>query len=312
LTNLDQGGYKVIISGGYDTTFVGWIFTDKPFSSAALQNQTCDYVALTGKAAIDTFYYNNISNGLPVKLPNGVSFLWSSDPQSTIPFPDFALNPQTFDPPLVDVTYNLQVSDSFGCISESSFFYPSIHVKADFSVDPDNGQAPLVVTFTDKSVRAVEYRWEFGDGKDSISTLSNPPLHTYYIPGDYSVELTVKSSLGCIDSIRPDKKISVDKSELNIPNVFTPDGDGLNDNFIVESKSLRNISVEIYSRSGLKVYSFYGVGDLLREWKGWDGNVNSSSVKAAPGVYFYVIRASGWDNILYNGKLYRGFFYLYR
>lgn len=312
LTNLDQGGYKVIISGGYDTTFVGWIFTDKPFSSAALQNQTCDYVALTGKAAIDTFYYNNISNGLPVKLPNGVSFLWSSDPQSTIPFPDFTLNPQTFDPPLVDVTYNLQVSDSFGCISESSFFYPSIHVKADFSVDPDNGQAPLVVTFTDKSVRAVEYRWEFGDGKDSISTLSNPPPHTYYIPGDYSVELTVKSSLGCIDSIRPDKKISVDKSELNIPNVFTPDGDGLNDNFIVESKSLRNISVEIYSRSGLKVYSFYGVGDLLREWKGWDGNVNSSSVKAAPGVYFYVIRASGWDNILYNGKLYRGFFYLYR
>lgn len=312
LSNLDQGGYKVIISGGYDTTFVGWIFTDKPFSSAALQNQTCDYVALTGRAAIDTFYYNNISNGLPVKLPNGVSFLWSSDPQSTIPFPDFTLNPQTFDPPLVDVTYNLQVSDSFGCISESSFFYPSIHVKADFSVDPDNGQAPLVVTFTDKSVRAAEYRWEFGDGKDSISTLSNPPPHIYYIPGEYSVELTVKSSLGCIDSIRPDKKISVDKSELNIPNVFTPDGDGLNDNFIVESKSLRSLSVEIYSRSGLKVYSFYGVGDRLREWKGWDGNVNSSSVKAAPGVYFYVIRASGWDNIIYNGKLYRGFFYLYR
>ena len=43
-------------------------------------------------------------------------------------------------------------------------------------------------------------------------------------------------------------------------------------------------------------------GDLLREWKGWDGNVNSSSVKAAPGVYFYVIRAYGWDNVLYNGK----------
>ena len=155
LANLDDGGYKVIISGGFDTTFVGWIFIDKPFSSAALQNRTCDYVALKGQAAIDTFFYKNISNGLPVKLPDGVSFLWSSDPHSTIPFPDFTLNPQTFDPPLVDVTYNLQVTDSFGCISESSFFYQSIHVKADFYVDPDNGQAPLVVTFTDKSVRAV-------------------------------------------------------------------------------------------------------------------------------------------------------------
>ena len=34
-------------------------------------------------------------------------------------------------------------------------------------------------------------------------------------------------------------KIVVEPSKLDIPNVFTPDGDGLNDNFIVESKSLR-------------------------------------------------------------------------
>ena len=94
--NLDEGGYRVIISGGFDTTLTGWIFIDKPFSSAALQNRTCDYVALKGQAAIDTFYYRNISNGLRVKLPNGVKFLWSSDPVSTIPFPDFYLNPQTF------------------------------------------------------------------------------------------------------------------------------------------------------------------------------------------------------------------------
>jgi gliding motility-associated-like protein len=312
LTNLDQGGYRVIISGGLDTTFTAWIFLDKPFSSAALQNQTCDYVALKGKAAIDTFYYNNISNGIPVKLPNGFTFLWSSDPSSTIPFPDFNINPQTFDPPLVDVTYNLQVTDSFDCTSESSFFYPSIHVKADFSVDPDNGQAPLVVTFTDKSVRASEYRWEFGDGKDSISTLSNPPPHIYYIPGEYSVELTVSSNLGCVDSLRLDKKIVVDNSELHIPNVFTPDGDGLNDNFMVESKSLKSISMEVFSRSGLRVYSFHGSGGILKGWTGWDGNVNSSSVKAAPGVYFYVIKASGWDNVVYSGKEYRGFVYLYR
>ena len=310
LNDLTDGGYKVIISGGFDTTFVGWIFSDKPFSSSALQNRTCDYVALKGQAAIDTFYYNNIANGLPVKLPNGVRFLWSSDPSSDIPYPDFYLNPQTFDPPLVDVIYNLQVSDSFGCVSESSFSYQTIRVKADFTVDPDNGQAPLVVTFTDKSVRASKYKWEFGD--TTTSELSTPEPHTYYIPGEYSVKLTVESDLHCVDSLRLDKNIVVDPSELHIPNVFTPNGDGLNDNFIVESKSLRNLSVEIYSQSGLKVYSFYGLGDLVSKWKGWDGNVNSSSVKASPGVYFYVIKAYGWDNIAYNGKEYRGFVYLYR
>ena len=232
--NLGEGGYKVIISGGFDTSLVGWIFIDKPFSSAKLQNRTCDYVALNGEAAVDTFYYRNPVNGVPVKLPNGISFLWSSDPASTIPRPDFLLDPQTFDPPLVDVTYNLQVTDSFGCTSESSFFYESIHVKADFTIDPVKGEAPLEVTFTDKSVRASTYKWEFGDNKDSISISCNPPPHIYYIPGEYSVKLTVESDMHCIDSMRSEN-IVVDPSKLEIPNVFTPDGDGLNDYFIVEA-----------------------------------------------------------------------------
>ena len=308
--SIDEGGYRVIISGGFDTTLTAWIFIDKPFSSAALQNRTCDYVALKGQAAVDTFFYRNISNGITVKLTNGVKFLWSSDPVSSIPYPDFLLNPQTFDPPLVDVTYNLQVTDSFGCRSESSFFYQSIHVKADYSIEPNKGDAPLVVTFTDKSVRASRYKWEFGD--TTTSTLSNPDPHTYYLPGEYSTKLTVESDLHCIDSLRLDTKVVVDPSELNVPNVFSPDGDGINDNFIVESKSLRIISVEIFSRSGLKVYSFFGQGEQLKQWKGWNGNINSSSVKAAPGVYFYVIKANGWDNVRYSGKEYRGVVYLYR
>jgi PKD repeat protein len=311
LTNLAEGGYKVNISGGYATSLTGWINIDKPFSLAQLQNRTCDYVALKGKAAIDTFYYKDPASGKPLKLPDGYSFFWSSDPASSIPYPDLELNPQTFNPPLVDVTYKLQVSDSFGCISESSFFYQSIHVKADFSVDPQKGEAPLTVDFTDKSVRGDTYKWEFGDGKDSISDLANPAPHIYYKPGEYSVKLTITSVLGCTDSMRFDK-IVVDPSELNIPNVFTPDGDGLNDNFMVESKSLRLISMEVFSRSGVKVYGFYGEGEMLREWTGWNGNVNNSSIKATPGVYFYIIRAFGWDNVDYNGKQYRGFVYLYR
>ena len=310
--NLDEGGYKVIISGGADTSFIGWIFIDKPYSLAELDNRTCDYVALKGKAAIDTFFYKNPSNGDSLKLPNSVRFFWSSDPTSTIPFPDLTLMPQTFDPPLVDVTYKLQVSDSFGCISESSFLYESIHVKADFSVDPNKGEAPLEVSFTDKSIRGFNYIWEFGDGsKDSISFLKNPDPHIYFKPGEYRVKLTIKSEKYCTDSWTFDK-IVVEPSELKIPNVFTPNGDNFNNNFKVESKSLRYISVEIFSQSGIKVYAYYGEGERLREWQGWDGNVNNSSIKASPGVYFYIIHAYGWDDVDYNSKEYRGFVYLYR
>ena len=315
--NLGEGGYKVIISGGYDTSLVAWIFTDKPRSSAKLQNRTCDYVALDGEAAVDTFYYRNPVNGIPIKLPNDVSFLWSSDPESTIPLDQELVDFQIFNPPLFDVTYILQVTDSFGCVSESSFFYESIRVKADFTFEPSKGEAPLEVVFTDKSIRASTYKWEFGDNKDSISDRSNPPPHIYYIPGEYSVKLTVESDLHCIDTLRPDENIVVDPSNLDIPNVFTPDGDGLNDYFVVEASSLRYISVKIYSRSGLKVYSFDGEGESLRNWQGWDGNINSSSRKATPGVYFYLIKAYGWDDKVYdgiydNGRDTRGFVYLYR
>jgi gliding motility-associated-like protein len=311
LNNLSEGGYRAVISGGFNSTLTGWIFIDKPFSSAELRNRTCDYVALKGGAAIDTFYYSNPSTGLPVKLPNAVRFLWSSDPASSIPFPDLRINPQTFDPPLEDVTYKLRVTDSLGCFSESSFFYTSIHVKADFTAEPITGEAPLEVTFTNKSVRGNKYLWEFGDGKDSTSDLSDPKPHIYYKPGEYSVKLTIESELYCIDSMRFDK-IVVDDSKLDVPNVFTPNGDGLNDYFAVDSRSLRDISVEIFSRSGVKVYSFVAEGEELRDWQGWDGNVNSSSAKASPGVYYYIIRAYGWDDIKYDSEVYRGFVYLYR
>ena len=309
--NLDEGGYRIKISGGVDTSLIGWVFLDKPYSAASLMNRTCDYVALSGKAAVDTFFYRNPANGAAIMLPNRVKFLWSSSPQSAIPYPDLEINPQTFSPPLENVTYMLQVSDSFGCVSRSSFYYESIHVKADFSVSPQKGEAPLDVAFTDKSIRATHYKWEFGDGKDSISTLKDPGSHIYYRPGEYSIKLTIESDLHCIDSMRFDK-IEVEKSLLDIPNVFTPNGDGINERFIVQKKSLRYLSVEIYSRSGKMVYSFSGQGEALKDWEGWDGKINNSSTLASPGVYFYVIRALGWDDVDYDSKAQRGFVYLYR
>lgn len=311
LSDLDEGGYRVNISNssGYSTSLFAWIFIDRPYSLAQLQNRTCDYVALRGMAAVDTFYYRDIVTGNSIRLPNGVRFRWSSTPPSSIPYPEFEINPQTFNPPLEDVTYRLLVTDSLGCSSESSFFYESIHVKADFSVEPPQGEAPLEVLFTDKSVRAAVYKWEFGD--DSVSRLPNPGKHTYYIPGEYSVKLTIESDLHCIDSLRFDK-IKVEPSSLDIPNVFTPNDDGLNDRFMVKKASLRYLSVDIYSRSGFKVYSFQGQGEMLKEWDGWDGNINRSSLKASPGIYFYIIKAIGWDDIRYDGKEYRGFVYLYR
>jgi gliding motility-associated-like protein len=316
-TGLDEGGYKVNISnsGGYSSSLTGWIFLDKPYSLAALDNNTCDYVALDGTAAIDTFYYKDPSTGSRIKLPNGVKFLWSSNPSSSIPYPDFEIDPQTFNPPVEDVTYLLQVTDSFTCKSESSFLYESIHSKADFTADPLEGEAPLEVAFVNKSINATTWLWEFGDGKDSTSVMETPDPHIYYKPGEYTFKLTATSEEGCQDTLRSDEismKIVVEPSSIDIPNVFTPDGDGYNDWFIPEKKSMRYVNIEIFSRSGMKVYGYNGEGKNLKEWQGWDGNVNNSSIKASPGVYFFLIRAYGWDDVNWDGKKYRGFVYLYR
>jgi len=325
ISNLTEGGYKVNIdsAGVYDTAFVGWIFFDKPpVAVASLAQQLCYRVALSGTATstTDKFYYKDINTGASLSLNNEVTHLWSSDPASYIPAPDVYLNPiiQNYPPeppfvnynlPLEDVTYKLMVS-TLGCNSQSSFLYHSIHVKADFEADPVQGEAPLEVTFTNKSVRGSIYTWEFGDKTES--SLETPDPHTYYIPEKYSVTLIIESTLHCIDSLRRDSLIYVEPSALDIPNAFTPNGDGLNDRFMVSGKSLRYVSMEVFSQSGLKVYAFSGEGEELRNWTGWDGNINNSSIKASPGIYFYVIRALGWDDINYNSKKYRGFVYLYR
>jgi gliding motility-associated-like protein len=315
ISDLTEGGYRVDIdnAGVFDTTMTCWISFDRPpFASAALQQQLCYRVALNGDTAaiVRRFFYYDVNTGTQLSFKNILTFLWSSDPVSTIPFPDVQLDPITYTPPLEDVTYRLTVN-SLGCTSEASFFYESIHVKADFTAEPMDGEAPLEVVITDKSIRGDTYTWEFGEHQDSISYVPNPPPHIYYKPGEYYIKLTIESDLHCIDSIKSEK-IIVEPSQLSIPNVFTPDGDGLNDNFRVETTSMRSIDVQIFSRSGMKVYSFYGEGESLRAWEGWDGSINSSARKASPGVYFYVIRAYGWDDVKYNTKEQKGFLHLYR
>lgn len=314
LNNLDEGGYRIDITGGTgncDTSLVAWIVMDKiPVAEASLHQQLCNRVALDGRAeaTVSNFFYRDPTNGATVSLKNDITFLWSSDPTSIIPFPTIELNPITYSPPLEDVTYKLEVF-SLGCKNESTFFYTSIHVKADADVNPATGEAPLEVIFTDKSVRGSIYEWDFGD--ETKSNLKDPEPHIYNKPGRYYPKLTIESDLHCIDSVKLDS-IYVEPSLLNIPNAFTPDDDGYNDRFMVYAKSLRYLSVEVFSRSGLKVYGFSGDGERLKEWQGWDGKINNSSIEARPGIYFYVIRALGWDDIKYDSKEYRGFVYLYR
>jgi len=75
--------------------------------------------------------------------------------------------------------------------------------------------------------------------------------------------------------------------KLNLPNVFTPNGDGYNEYFVPEEQNILDFKMKIYNRWGMRIYE---TTDLQ---KGWDGTYMNQP--AAEGVYFYVVEYREWE-----------------
>lgn len=68
--------------------------------------------------------------------------------------------------------------------------------------------------------------------------------------------------------------------DLDTSNVFTPNGDGENDIFIMGGESFETLSLQIYNRWGQQIFT-------NSDGKGWDGRLQSG-IEAEPGTYFYI------------------------
>lgn len=134
------------------------------------------------------------------------------------------------------------------------------------------------VDFTDESANAVSWLWDFGDGQ--TSTEQNPS-HTYVQPGMYEVTLTVLSEHDCYHETKKGPFI-VSAPEIFIPNVFTPNGDGQNDLWMVDYTGDQAFDVTIYDRWGVLQY------ESTNKTKGWNGLFKGT--EAQSGVYFYVLK----------------------
>jgi hypothetical protein len=117
------------------------------------------------------------------------------------------------------------------------------------------------------SSNAYTYFWNFGDGTSNDSIFS--PEHTFpEEAGSYLVSLEVSNELGCLDSTSQVIVIEHDPVVF-IPNAFTPDGDGLNNEFTAvfpENMKLANYEMYIYDRWGELV--FYSQ-DPKQGWDAW-------------------------------------------
>lgn len=183
---------------------------------------------------------------------------------------------------------SVYITNQYGCRWDTTIQnYIQVYPQpiADFEPYPNVATVdnPLI-NFTNLSVYADAYQWYFGDPYSSIN-ISNEqhPYHMYEYAGDYEVYLVATNQYGCKDITK--KKVRIEPIyRLFIPDVFTPDGNNLNDVFNVKGIGIddKNFKMIIFDRWGEKVYE---TTDL---YKGWDGTVKKGG-KAKQDVYVYKI-----------------------
>lgn len=156
---------------------------------------------------------------------------------------------------------------------------------ADFYADPDSTNLEnAIIVFNNISTSNVNsWYWDFGDSLSSENTsVVENPAHEYTSAGIYEIFLEVMTENGCRDTISRTVKIIEElEDSLVFPNVFTPNGDGINDYFVIdklEPEHYLGRELIVFNRWGKKVFERSG---YLNEWGG--GGL-------AEGTYYFIFR----------------------
>jgi gliding motility-associated-like protein len=198
--------------------------------------------------------------------------------------------------------------------SDNCYRYDSMLVTinnppvANLSANPLSGIYPLTVNFDNSSQNSTNFEWNFGNGSiNSTSDLSGQ-TQVYYTTGVYTVMLVAING-SCFDTtyvtivvndppiIPPVVPVSIETS-----NVFTPNGDNVNDVFAFKLENITKLDMTILNRWGQVVFASDAVNPV------WNGKV-ISGLDSEAGVYFYFYTAVGAQNELFEGH---GFVHLVR
>ena len=146
------------------------------------------------------------------------------------------------------------------------------------------------ITFTNQSTENfLSVEWDFGDGTTSIL---NNPVHTYAKSGSYDVTIYVKYAGGCLYSLT--KTIFIgDSYELELPNAFTPNGDGSNDTFRPVYYGLTEVNMKVFDTWGTLIY--FEKADKNKLF-GWNGTINGKL--AENGNYIYQVEGEAFNGDL--------------
>ena len=181
-------------------------------------------------------------------------------------------------------TVLVRITSPLGCIVTKEF-NEWLEIRpapvADFDFDPKHPNIVRPeVTFDNKSQGASVYFWDFGTGDNSFDF---EPVYTFPDTGYFAVTLIATSENHCDDTIQKMIFISPDVV-LYFPNAFSPNGDGLNDEFMpigAYQKYIENYSLTIWDRWGGKVFETERVDEA------WFGNKFNTGNILPQGVYVY-------------------------
>lgn len=115
---------------------------------------------------------------------------------------------------------------------------------------------------------------------------------TFRDEGTWFVRFIGSDADGSCSMVSDVYTVNIGSSELRIPNAFSPNGDGVNDEWRVAYRSLSEFDCRIFDRYGNQIFRFTNPNE------GWDGKRGGKTV--APGVYYYVITAKGTDGKEYK------------
>ena len=142
-------------------------------------------------------------------------------------------------------------------------------MKAGFTILDTICSTDTLIVIDQSTTNAIRWKWNYGDGQ--ISYLQNPTGKIYQVltrKNQFYFSLTVQNQFNCADSLF--KTITVLPScYIDIPNAFTPNGDGLND-YLYPLNALKAIDLNF------KIFNRYGqvIFETTNWTKKWDGRIN--------------------------------------
>ena len=168
---------------------------------------------------------------------------------------------------------------------------PDNGINAEFTASPAiDISLGTTVTFDDittSNSTIVSWTWDLATVPPFTNLNGNNVEQTYVTPGDLTILLTVEDNLGCFDQYT--LVIHVD-GDFNMPNIITPNGDGINDIFAFPFDIFESFDITIVNRWG----------NVVQEKKNqtgvefWDGK-NKGGEIVTDGVYFYILDATLLD-----------------